>query len=69
MQVVSDANGHVTAVLVPIRVGREVEAELETQHLLGSATMRQRLLRAREDGSAVPLHEVARRFDLDADAA
>ena len=61
---VSDENGDITAVLVPIAVWREVASELETQHLLRSSAMRERLLRARREGGGVPLSEVLRRFEI-----
>ncbi len=69
VQYVSDENGDVTAVLVPIAVWREVASELETQHLLGSPVMRERLLRARAEGTGTSLESVRRQFGLEGDAA
>jgi hypothetical protein len=43
LQYLADEQGDVTAVVVPIGLWREIEAELETQHLLRSPAMRERL--------------------------
>jgi hypothetical protein len=52
LQYLADERGDITAVVVPIATWREISAELETQHLLGSSAMRERLLAAlgREGG-------------------
>ena len=67
VQYVSDETGAVTAVLVPIAVWREVASELETQHLLGSPAMRERLLRARNEAAGVPLGDVLGRLGVTAE--
>ena len=67
LQYVSNENGDVTAVLVPITIWREIASELETQHLLRSPAMRERLLRARREEGGVPLSEVLRRFGITED--
>ena len=48
----TDEEGGITAVVVPIALWREVASELETQHLLRSPAMRERLVAAlaREGG-------------------
>ena len=48
----ADEEGAITAVVVPIAAWREIASELETQHLLCSPAMRERLLTAlgREGG-------------------
>ena len=50
----ADERGDITAVVVPIAAWREITAELETQHLLRSPAMRERLLDAlsREGGAS-----------------
>jgi PHD/YefM family antitoxin component YafN of YafNO toxin-antitoxin module len=52
IQIVSNENGEPTAVIVPIALWREIEAERETAYLLKSGTMKTRLLAAidRQDG-------------------
>jgi len=47
VQYVSDEQGKVTGVIVPIAVWEEIASELETSYLLNSKTMKQRLLVAR----------------------
>ena len=48
----ADEEGAITAVVVPIAVWREIASELETQHLLRSPAMQERLTAAlgREGG-------------------
>jgi PHD/YefM family antitoxin component YafN of YafNO toxin-antitoxin module len=48
IQIVSDASGEPTAVIVPIALWREIQSERETAYLLKSETMRRRLLAAKE---------------------
>jgi PHD/YefM family antitoxin component YafN of YafNO toxin-antitoxin module len=52
IQYVSDPEGKVTGVIIPIEVWQEIASERETAYLLSSPAMKQRLLeaRAREDG-------------------
>ncbi|MFQ4137877.1 prevent-host-death protein [Nodosilinea sp. PGN35] len=53
VQYVSDDQGEVTGVILSIQLWRELLSELETQHLLKSETMRQRLLDARKRSTGV----------------
>ncbi len=55
VQYVSDEQGKVQSVIVPIELWREVLSERETAYLLKSETMRQRLLAAiqRQEGIAL----------------
>jgi len=62
---VSDENGTVTGVAVPISVWREISSELETHHLLKSETMRQRLLRSRGHDRGIPSAEGLDRLGFD----
>jgi PHD/YefM family antitoxin component YafN of YafNO toxin-antitoxin module len=52
IQIVSNEAGEPTAVIVPIKLWREIASERETAYLLKSETMKQRLLAAarRQDG-------------------
>lgn len=52
VQYISNPEGNVTGVIVPIELWQDLISELETQHLLKSETMRKRLLEAcqRDDG-------------------
>lgn len=59
---VSDEQGNVTAVLVPIDVWKSISAEIETRHLLSSEKMRRRLEEAMASTEAVSLDEVLQRL-------
>ena len=48
VQYVSDADGNMLSVIVPIELWREIESEKETAYLLKSDAMKQRLLEAKE---------------------
>lgn len=64
IQVVSNAAGEATAVIVPIALWKEISAERETAYLLNSETMRQRLRDALERESGVPLEDAVAKLDL-----
>lgn len=64
IQVVTDAAGHPTAVIVPIELWKEIASERETAHLLKSEPMRQRLLAALERNSGVPLDDAVAKLGL-----
>ncbi|MBD2230672.1 prevent-host-death protein [Phormidium tenue] len=53
VQYVSDDQGEVTGVILSIQLWRDILSELETQHLLKSETMRQRLLAAKQRSTGV----------------
>jgi PHD/YefM family antitoxin component YafN of YafNO toxin-antitoxin module len=58
VQYVSDEQGKLRSVIVPIELWREVLAERETAYLLKSETMRKRLLEAVERPDGIPFEEV-----------
>lgn len=58
LQYLADEHGDITAVVVPIDAWREITAELETQHLLQSPAMRDRLLAALSREGGYTLQEV-----------
>ncbi|MGF1520359.1 MAG: prevent-host-death protein [Nodosilinea sp.] len=53
VQYVSDDQGKVTGVILSIQVWRDILSEIETQHLLKSEAMRQRLLAARQRSTGI----------------
>jgi PHD/YefM family antitoxin component YafN of YafNO toxin-antitoxin module len=57
-------NGEPTAVIVPIELWREIESERETAYLLGSEKMRERLLRARDRQTGIPLEEALEKLGI-----
>jgi hypothetical protein len=64
LQYLADEHGDVTAVVVPIEVWREIESELETQHLLRSPVMRERLVAALGREGGVSLADVLDRLGV-----
>ncbi len=58
VQYVSDQNGNLTGVFLPIEVWQELESELETRYLLQSEVMKQRLLEARQRDEGIPLEQL-----------
>jgi len=58
LQTISDAQGRVTGVIVPIDLWREIESEKETAYLLGNPETRRRLLEAKERDDGMTLEEV-----------
>ena len=64
IQIVSDASGKPTAVIVPIDLWREIESERETAYLLKSETMRQRLLAAKERSEGIDIETAVEKLGL-----
>jgi hypothetical protein len=62
IQYVSDREGNLTGVFVPIEVWREIESELETQYLLQSPVMRKPLLEALGRDQGLSLEETLEKF-------
>ena len=60
----ADEEGAITAVVVPIAVWREIASELETQHLLRSPAMRERLTAALDREGGHSFDEVLERLGL-----
>ena len=60
----TDEYGELTAVVVPIAVWREIRSELETQYLLKSDAMRQRLLDARSHRATISIDDVMNRLGV-----
>ena len=58
IQIVSDAGGEPTAVIVPIALWREIESERETAYLLKSEKMRRRLLESKQRHGSLSLEAV-----------
>jgi PHD/YefM family antitoxin component YafN of YafNO toxin-antitoxin module len=64
IQYVSDENGEVTAVIVPISLWREIESERETAYLFKSQGMRRRLLETKDRNKSVPLEAVLEKLGI-----
>lgn len=64
LQYISDEDGAPTAVIVPIELWHEIESERETAYLLKSRTMRQRLLKAKNQSPGIPLEEAREKLGI-----
>lgn len=58
LQTISDAQGRVTGVIVPIELWREIEWEKETASLLNNPETRRRLFEAKQREGGMSLEEV-----------
>lgn len=57
VQYVSDQQGNLQSVIVPIEVWREILSERETAYLLSSETMKKRLLEAIQRQEGIPFED------------
>lgn len=64
VQYVSDESGNAVAVIVPIEVWREIEAERETGYSLKSEVMRKRLLEAKERTGGITLDDARKKLGI-----
>ena len=64
VQYVLDENGNTTAVLIPIELWLELEADRETAYLLKSEIMKKRLLEARERTEGIPFEVVREKLGI-----
>jgi antitoxin YefM len=64
IQIVSNEAGEPTAVIVPIELWREIASERETAYLLGSETMKKRLLAAAQRRDGISLEAVVEKFGI-----
>ncbi len=61
---VSDENGDPTAVIVPIKLWREIESAKEMAYLLKSKNMKKRLLEAKKRRKGIPLKETREKLGI-----
>jgi PHD/YefM family antitoxin component YafN of YafNO toxin-antitoxin module len=64
IQYVSDERGEPTAVIVPISLWREIEAERETAYLLKSDAMKRRLLEAKDRKEGLSIETVVEKLGI-----
>jgi PHD/YefM family antitoxin component YafN of YafNO toxin-antitoxin module len=64
VQYVSDADGNMLSVIVPIELWREIESEKETAYLLKSDAMKQRLLEAKERHEGISIEDVREKLGI-----
>ena len=65
VQYISDDQGAVTGVILPIQLWQDILAELETQHLLKSNIMRNRLLEAKQRTESLDFEAVMAQLGLE----
>ena len=58
IQYISDENGNITGVIVPIELWRKIESGVETEYRLKSEAMRQHLPEDNEHQEETPLREI-----------
>jgi hypothetical protein len=64
VQFVSDADGNPISVIVPIELWREIESERETAYLLKSATMKQRLIDAKNRSGGLTVEDARAKLGI-----
>jgi len=64
IQYISDDEGNLTGVIVPIALWQEIASERETAYLLGSEAMKRRLLEARKRQGGIAFEEVRRKLGV-----
>jgi antitoxin YefM len=64
IQIVSSESGEPTAVIVPIELWREIEAERETAYLFKSEAMKGRLLQAAQRQSGLSFEDVIEKLGV-----
>ena len=61
---ISDENDKITGVIVPIELWREIQSEKETAYLLKSATMKKRLIEAKNRKEGIPFDEARKELGI-----
>jgi PHD/YefM family antitoxin component YafN of YafNO toxin-antitoxin module len=64
VQYISDEEGKLRGVIVPIELWREILSERETAYLLKSEAMRQRLLAAIQRQDGIPFEEALEKLGI-----
>jgi hypothetical protein len=64
LQYISDEQGNVQGVIVPIELWREILSERETAYLLNSDAMKQRLLEAQHRTDGIPFEEALEKLGV-----
>ena len=64
IQIVSNEAGEPTAVIVPIELWREIASERETAYLLGSETMKQRLMAAKQRAEGISVEAAVEKLRI-----
>ena len=65
VQYISDDQGEVTGVILPIQLWQDIVRELETQHLMKSDAMWQRLIEAKRRTEGIPVDTAVNQLGLE----
>ncbi len=64
IQYISDERNRIKAVIVPIKLWRELQSEKETAYLLKSEKMKERLLTAKKRKTGIPFEEACEKLGI-----
>ena len=64
IQYISDERNKITGVIVPIDLWMEIESEKETAYLLKSATMKKRLMEAKNRKEGISFDEACQKLGI-----
>jgi PHD/YefM family antitoxin component YafN of YafNO toxin-antitoxin module len=64
IQYISDEEGNLQGVIVPIELWREILSERETAYLLKSETMKRRLLEAKQRRDGIPFEQAVEKLGI-----
>jgi hypothetical protein len=64
VQYISDQNNNITGVIVPIDLWKELQSEKETAYLLKNETMKQRLIKAKNNKEGIPFDEACQKLGI-----
>jgi len=68
VQTISDENGQITGVIVPIELWRQMCSEVETIYLLKSEVMRQRLIEAKNRREGIDFEVACEKLGIRSDS-
>ncbi len=64
IQYISDQNNKITGVIVPIDLWQEIQSEKETAYLLKSETMKNRLIKAKNNKEGIPFDAACKKLGI-----
>ena len=64
IQYISDENNHVTGVIVPIDLWKEIQSEKETAYLLKSDAMKKRLVAAKNRKKGISFEDACQKLGV-----
>jgi len=64
IQYISDQHNKITGVIVPIDLWRELQSEKETAYLLKSETMKNRLIKSKNNKEGIPFDEACTKLGI-----